>query len=768
MLSYFASLMNFQELQLPFKQILSFEKIIAIWEQKLIQFPGDKYAQQLLDQVKENPEFITGVEDWSLLEKHQKLIQQLFEPLFPSSLSNNEIKALTLPLTDLYFNPSQRFLNILSNSEKKFELSLPTVDENTMYIISCCLILSKKFNIKINTTYPIYFNLTDNNGIDKYYRILYNSDFIELIPPKDSFDISKSEVARLLNHLDDIDMWKEMFPPNSWTSKGFVIMNLFDATIETAVSNLKQLLISRTTLENLQFHQLTSYLKSIFELTSLEIGISHQVSEEKMLRPINAYVPSWIVPKDKFLPYENSILDKHIQEAKPLIIPNLEFFVQQNPNEIFAKNLLQSRFNSCFLIPLVKNGQFLSLMELSSQIPYSFNSFNYQRIELIYSFLVDSAERSFTEFNNQIQAIIQKRYTSVHPSVYWKFRSEAENYLRQPHENYRFREITFKDVFALYGEVDIKDSTITRNACTSEDLNNQLNLLLKVIDELKQQACIDAQKLIRLKNSIHKRIKKLNTSFDANDEHEIQLFINKKLNPIIFQTQIDNQVDCCCSQYLKQISPNNGLFFRERNKFDQTIKQINDHLYEILDEAQREAQAIIPHYFEFYKTDGIEHSIYVGNSITPQHNFELNHLYQLRFWQLLTICKMVRNHYQNAPQLPIYMNVTSLILIYNLEIGIRFRMDEKRFDVDGTYNARYEMVKKRIDKAYVKNSSERISQAKKLTIVYTSQSDLDEYLNYINQLQAQNWLENEIEYLEVENLQGINGLKAIRIGINLN
>jgi hypothetical protein len=40
-------------------------------------------------------------------------------------------------------------------------------------------------------------------------------------------------------------------------------------------------------------------------------------------------------------------------------------------------------------------------------------------------------------------------------------------------------------------------------------------------------------------------------------------------------------------------------------------------------------------------------------------------------------------------------------------------MDEKRFDVDGTYNARYEVVKKRIDKANIKGTKERITQKRK-------------------------------------------------------
>jgi hypothetical protein len=37
-------------------------------------------------------------------------------------------------------------------------------------------------------------------------------------------------------------------------------------------------------------------------------------------------------------------------------------------------------------------------------------------------------------------------------------------------------------------------------------------------------------------------------------------------------------------------------------------------------------------------------------------------------------------------------------------------MDEKRFDVDGTYNARYEVVKKRIDKNNIKERKELLKR----------------------------------------------------------
>jgi hypothetical protein len=95
-------------------------------------------------------------------------------------------------------------------------------------------------------------------------------------------------------------------------------------------------------------------------------------------------------------------------------------------------------------------------------------------------------------------------------------------------------------------------------------------------------------------------------------------------------------------------------------------------------------------------------------------------------------------------------------------------MDEKRFDVDGTYNARFEIVKKRIDKAFIKNTTERLTAIGKLTIVYSNHDEEVEYKSYIRFLQSHKMLEDEIEMLEVEDLQGVSGLKALRVRIRYN
>jgi hypothetical protein len=84
--------------------------------------------------------------------------------------------------------------------------------------------------------------------------------------------------------------------------------------------------------------------------------------------------------------------------------------------------------------------------------------------------------------------------------------------------------------------------------------------------------------------------------------------------------------------------------------------------------------------------------------------------------------------------------------------------------VDGAYNIRYEILKKRIDKAYIKGTTERLTQPGLLSIVYSQDWEADEYLQYIQYLQSINYLNTKVEQVELEDLQGTSGLQALRVG----
>jgi len=132
------------------------------------------------------------------------------------------------------------------------------------------------------------------------------------------------------------------------------------------------------------------------------------------------------------------------------------------------------------------------------------------------------------------------------------------------------------------------------------------------------------------------------------------------------------------------------------------------------------------------------------------------------------MCEMENNYYNRRHKYPVALDVASMVLVFNQPLSIRFRMDEKHFDVDGTYNARYEVVKKRVDKANIKGTEERATVEGKLTIVYSQKEDEVEYIEYINFLQSKQILGKSIEILELEDLQGVTGLKALRVEIIYN
>jgi hypothetical protein len=115
--------------------------------------------------------------------------------------------------------------------------------------------------------------------------------------------------------------------------------------------------------------------------------------------------------------------------------------------------------------------------------------------------------------------------------------------------------------------------------------------------------------------------------------------------------------------------------------------------------------------------------MYIGESITREDSFNKVYLYNLRLWQLQAMCEMENEHYKLSRKLKHPLDVASMILVFNASLSVRFRMDEKRFDVDGTYNARYEVVKKRVDKAHIKGTQQRITQAGKIAIVYSHKED---------------------------------------------
>jgi hypothetical protein len=87
--------------------------------------------------------------------------------------------------------------------------------------------------------------------------------------------------------------------------------------------------------------------------------------------------------------------------------------------------------------------------------------------------------------------------------------------------------------------------------------------------------------------------------------------------------------------------------------------------------------------------------------------------------------------------------------------------------VEGSYNIRYHIIKKRIDKVLILDTNERLTQPGKIAIIYFDERDAQEFKGYIRELQDESLLLNDLEELDLEALQGVDGLKAIRVGVRI-
>lgn len=758
----------------PFTTIISFHKLIESFEEIAlsdVDYRSD-YAKAILKQIDSIPELRTGITNYELIKENEPLIKNILADLFPTALTNNEIKAVTIPFQNISFNYTERFKKILKNAGDEFYMEIRDFNEHQFYINNCCLILSYYYKQHIDFNQPFFYDIPDENGIEKHYRILYNADFMEIIPTENAVPLTQEDIDQLIDNYNDIDLWKSKFPKGSWILRGFGIVSLFDATTESAISTLKSNLLKPSSSKLDSSDILVNIFKSIFNLPNLKVGfIIYNPEEEKFIRPIkfDEQITSFLLHSDQEVDCKNAFFgcsfENLLDKNEAFVISNVKKFIEESTNKKLGEHLLRQGIQSCVFAPVTKDGHLLGVIELVSESPRDLNSVNATKLDLVLPYLTDTIDRYNTDMQHQVEAIIQREYTTIHPSVYWKFKKESQNYFQNTNhtKDYIFKEIVFKNVFPLYGQIDIKSSSEHRNETVKTDLKSQLTALLEIFDNQKPNSNLVL--LEQRKFELESLRNELDFPLKADTEQHIQRYIEEEIHPILKNTRGNAKDEKLAELYFEKLDEKTGMFYHERKKFDNAMSIINKRLATVLDKKQVEAQQIYPHYYERFKTDGVEHNLYIGASISPTKPFDIMYLHNLRLWQLQTLCEMELEHHELKESLPYELDVTSLILVFSSPLSIRFRMDEKRFDVDGTYNARYEVVKKRIDKSNIKGTNERITEKEKITIVYSQNSEEAEYLKYIKYLQHKKVLEPAIEQFEVEDLQGVSGLRAIRVKV---
>lgn len=759
----------------PMMLKVGFKKLLEHYE-NLAKNSEDEFlslkAGRVLKTAEPFPELRAGFSDTQVLLDREKEIQIILQDSFAPILSQNEIKTASVPFHDLIFNASARFKNIIKTAGLDFELNIKNMPENDRYITACAIILNFCYGYNINFKRPFYYEIPDAKGILHYYKILYNADFCEITPTKKAKKITEEDYNELLDNFENIKIWKQKFPPNSYIFNGFVISNIFDVTDDQSISNIKSSLIAGSKLKNKRFMgEFREIFRSLLMLKDINVGFSlYNKDQDAFERVYENGMKSFLLgDKDN-----KKCTDALCRWSYNRLLNENKYFSVSNVDRMFEKakermphviSLHEQGIKSAIFAPIANSKGLMGIIEIVSSKPGVLNSVNANKLVDVMPFIVSAVERSKKEEENLIEAVIQQECTSVHPSVKWRFTKEAKRFIRDKSKGSdpSFKKIAFNNVYPLYGQIDIKGSSEARNLATQQDLRLQLNAVKNILVlaiEVKKLPIYE-QHIFQINNFLQG----LNNNFQVDSEQQITGFLTDDIKPILQHINTTGKLNIAVNAYLQSIDDNLGMVYNHRKQYDKTVASINREMASVLDRKQVEAQAMYPHFFERFKTDGVEHNMYIGESITKNNSFNLVYLYNLRLWQLQIMCEMENSYYQMKSGYPIALDVASMILVFSQPLSISFRMDEKQFDVDGTYNARYEIVKKRVDKAFIKGTKNRLTQQGKISIVYSQKQDEIEYLNYIKFLQSKHYLDTDVEIVELQDLQAVTGLKAIRVSV---
>ncbi|MGC9524572.1 MAG: GAF domain-containing protein [Limnospira sp.] len=423
------------------------------------------------------------------------------------------------------------------------------------------------------------------------------------------------------------------------------------------------------------------------------------------------------------------------------------------------KQLLDLSLRSLLLIPLKVQStvspssreQLLGVVVLGRDRPDGFSSKDRDRAQNLIPALV--AAVSYTN---------QKRFSNlrgIHPAVEWRFLEEAERRSwGLPPEI-----ILFEDVVPLFGMSDIRGSSDERNRAIQADLLEQFQLGLAVVDAIchNQETALGRQ----LREDLVEYIAQLQQGVTVDVEVRATEYLQTQLEVYFdYFSRCSEEALAAVEAYQTACDNDEGCVYKARSRYDEMLNLINSCLQENWGDWQQKMQAIVPHYCDVECSDGMDHMIYAGQSIYPE--FSPFHLKSLRYEQLRAMCDCGRKLMNLKAESQVGLDLAHVVLVQHTTIDIfHDENTEKVFDVRGTRDIRYEIVKKRIDKGVDWERGDRITQPGMLTVVYSTDAEWQEYEQYLRYLMREGWVEPKLEFGRVAPLPGVHGLKYARVRI---
>jgi hypothetical protein len=727
---------------------------------------------------------------WSRIQKFPDLIGSQIDPerleadenklgfglilgsLFPLASQENKIMAISKPFDfrPLFATPlfHAQFLDASGNVRLPAELNEEQVATNKKSNFYN-LILNQIYGVRMKQISPMIFQFRGGDGVIRHFQIQINTQFVKVvakgpIPSLQDFAVSCKSGGLYKGKLGDL---MEIIPLELFEFHGFVLWEAIDLTVSQSVATLNEAVLRQEHVNSLEFMTIVEEsVKSLLGIGRLKVGLaSLQSVKGRMVvsegRLAYSYLISQLRSQGGDQPYA-AIVGFLSEVTDPVILKDL----QESIDGSIISQVAEMGLQEIILYPLKHNGHLVGVLELCSLEKDTFDPVMLDTLRYLAPSLSLALHRQAENLDSRIKSIIRKNFTAIHPVVEWKFDDIALDYVLEEEAGNSpvIKPIVFRDVYPLYAAVDIKNSSVERNKSIHDDFAIQLDRGKAILELAARKYYLPF--LDSLINRVSEFQSRLNLMLLTEEELRITTFFSRELEPV-FTHLADQYQDLSgpIKSYFDSLDPQLRIISHHRNIFERNLQEINQLVSSYMDAQEVEIQKIFPHYFEKFRTDGIEYNIYIGQSLVRDRKFDLMYLNNLRLWQLQSLIEVyhLMAYKKNRAENP--LEITQLILAHTTPISISFRLDERKFDVEGAYNIRYEIMKKRIDKALVAHTHERLVQPGKIAIVYSQESEAIQYRDFIHFLQNKGQLADEVEELVLEEMHGVFGLKAIRVTI---
>lgn len=758
---------------------LSFARFYSYIKEKIIKSDAAKHKmyQCLLDRLEQIDDIDKPV-PLSEINQHLDLLDLIHSAITGvTSEEYEKLWAMCLPSLPVIFYGTEALIDIMVDKQDNslYEHVIKgaeTSDEDRLKIFYA-IILQRFYGYTYSNKHFLnHYSINPATGLIEVFKVNIDDRFFEFIPKGPLPNISLSKLERYVRSNTHIDYLMKRIPPSLFKAKGFGIINLVDITEQYVIDKIKNSIIEIATKPKEQcVSGVKQSLHTMAGTNQVDFGfIPLAIVNNRPLLDFGGLSNSIILnharpalPANKM----NQLVDQYIHNPKPLFVKDIHRY--PHTKNRWIQILRSAGVDSFALIPLMYHDKFVGIMEVHSKEPGILNEKVLLKLDATLPYVAQLIKTTVDDFYQKIAGVVNEKFTSLQPAVQWKFNEAAYKYMQNRLLQRREPEIetiSFKDVFPLYGAIDIRNSSSERNNATREDLAHCLTLLADTFSALKQESKLGLIDEIIFKTNKWKT--SVSQSLSTTEEHRLNQFIENEAIPFLKHLQKVHPASAkLADSFLVSLDPKIGSAHLNRRNLEDSMQLINTAVNEYFENSRDTLQAAYPCYFEKIRTDGVEYDIYIGQSIAPDKAFDTIYLKNLRLWQLRSMAEIYKLVQGLQGKMIRPLNITQLIFINGNTIDVSFRNDEKRFDVEGGYNIRYQVIKKRIDKVHIRDTGERLTQPGKIAMVYYNNAEAEEYESYIHYLQEENILLDDLEYLELEQLQGVAGLKALRVSLNM-